>query len=68
MYIYIYLYFVFCFRSKIFIRFPRTLFVTEDALEAQKQTIGKTEEHNDEMSVKIIIVFLKGPVLKFSGI
>ncbi|KAA0717237.1 Unconventional myosin-Ic [Triplophysa tibetana] len=27
-------------RSKIFIRFPRTLFVTEDALEAQKQTIA----------------------------
>uniref|UniRef100_A0A8C2ICT4 Myosin Ic, paralog a n=1 Tax=Cyprinus carpio TaxID=7962 RepID=A0A8C2ICT4_CYPCA len=26
-------------RSKIFIRFPRTLFVTEDALEAKKQTI-----------------------------
>ncbi|KAI7812507.1 unconventional myosin-Ic isoform X2 [Triplophysa rosa] len=29
-------------RSKIFIRFPRTLFVTEDALEAQKQTIAVT--------------------------
>ncbi|XP_026105337.1 unconventional myosin-Ic-like isoform X2 [Carassius auratus] len=29
-------------RSKIFIRFPRTLFVTEDALEAKKQTIAVT--------------------------
>ncbi|NP_001418059.1 unconventional myosin-Ic isoform 1 [Danio rerio] len=29
-------------RSKIFIRFPRTLFITEDALEAQKQTIAVT--------------------------
>ncbi|XP_056314321.1 unconventional myosin-Ic isoform X1 [Danio aesculapii] len=29
-------------RSKIFIRFPKTLFITEDALEAQKQTIAVT--------------------------
>ncbi|XP_016306157.1 unconventional myosin-Ic isoform X1 [Sinocyclocheilus anshuiensis] len=29
-------------RCKIFIRFPRTLFVTEDALEAKKQTIAVT--------------------------
>ncbi|TRY57362.1 hypothetical protein DNTS_024948 [Danionella cerebrum] len=29
-------------RSKIFIRFPRTLFMTEDALQAQKQSIAVT--------------------------
>ncbi|KTF82652.1 hypothetical protein cypCar_00012365 [Cyprinus carpio] len=29
-------------RSKIFIRFPRTLFVTEDALEVKKQSIAVT--------------------------
>ncbi|MEQ2274183.1 Unconventional myosin-Ic, partial [Xenotaenia resolanae] len=28
-------------RSKIFIRFPKTLFTTEDALEAKKPEIGK---------------------------
>lgn len=29
------------YRSKIFIRFPKTLFTTEDALEAKKPEIGK---------------------------
>uniref|UniRef100_A0AAR2JZ79 Myosin motor domain-containing protein n=1 Tax=Pygocentrus nattereri TaxID=42514 RepID=A0AAR2JZ79_PYGNA len=31
-------------RSKIFIRFPKTLFLTEDALELKKPTIGEREK------------------------
>lgn len=30
------------YRSKIFIRFPKTLFATEDALETRKHGLGKT--------------------------
>lgn len=29
-------------RTKIFIRFPKTLFATEDALEVRKQSLGES--------------------------
>uniref|UniRef100_A0A8C7UVR1 Unconventional myosin-Ic n=1 Tax=Oncorhynchus mykiss TaxID=8022 RepID=A0A8C7UVR1_ONCMY len=32
-------------RSKIFIRFPKTLFATEDALETRKHSLGERESH-----------------------
>lgn len=32
-------------RSKIFIRFPKTLFATEDALETRKHDLGKSSAH-----------------------
>lgn len=34
---------MFLYRSKIFIRFPKTLFSTEDALETRKHSLGKTQ-------------------------
>uniref|UniRef100_A0A673AJ81 Myosin Ic, paralog a n=1 Tax=Sphaeramia orbicularis TaxID=375764 RepID=A0A673AJ81_9TELE len=42
-------------RSKIFIRFPKTLFTTEDALEAKKPDIG-----NISFNVFVLIRFIKG--------
>uniref|UniRef100_A0A667ZN93 Unconventional myosin-Ic n=1 Tax=Myripristis murdjan TaxID=586833 RepID=A0A667ZN93_9TELE len=32
-------------RSKIFIRFPKTLFATEDALETRKHSLGESPQH-----------------------
>uniref|UniRef100_A0A2K6BQR7 Unconventional myosin-Ic n=1 Tax=Macaca nemestrina TaxID=9545 RepID=A0A2K6BQR7_MACNE len=32
-------------RTKIFIRFPKTLFATEDALEVRRQSLGEREAH-----------------------
>lgn len=32
--------FLFFYRTKIFIRFPKTLFATEDALEVRKHSLG----------------------------
>lgn len=33
-------------RTKIFIRFPKTLFATEDALEVRRQSLGEREAHS----------------------
>jgi len=40
---------VMCFRrTKIFIRFPRVLFATEDALQARKQDLGNDWTDRDD--------------------
>uniref|UniRef100_A0A3Q3EAT3 Myosin Ic, paralog a n=1 Tax=Labrus bergylta TaxID=56723 RepID=A0A3Q3EAT3_9LABR len=44
-------------RSKIFIRFPKTLFATEDALEAKKPDIGRKQcllSSHDQLSMIVI--------------
>uniref|UniRef100_A0A673FRV7 Unconventional myosin-Ic n=1 Tax=Sinocyclocheilus rhinocerous TaxID=307959 RepID=A0A673FRV7_9TELE len=43
-------------RCKIFIRFPRTLFVTEDALEAKKQTIAVTLQSACLFHLAVIVI------------
>uniref|UniRef100_A0AAQ4S826 Myosin Ic, paralog b n=1 Tax=Gasterosteus aculeatus aculeatus TaxID=481459 RepID=A0AAQ4S826_GASAC len=52
-------------RSKIFIRFPKTLFTTEDALQAKKPEIGECKNGFPEWRCKgrllvIILPFIKG--------
>uniref|UniRef100_A0A672Z790 Myosin Ic, paralog b n=1 Tax=Sphaeramia orbicularis TaxID=375764 RepID=A0A672Z790_9TELE len=43
-------------RSKIFIRFPKTLFATEDALETRKHSLGESSWHSKACK----IMFIKG--------
>uniref|UniRef100_A0A3B5LJX6 Myosin motor domain-containing protein n=1 Tax=Xiphophorus couchianus TaxID=32473 RepID=A0A3B5LJX6_9TELE len=49
-------------RSKIFIRFPKTLFATEDALEAKKPEIGKRLQisYFNMTRIKLFIVIQSG--------
>uniref|UniRef100_A0A668AIM0 Myosin Ic, paralog a n=1 Tax=Myripristis murdjan TaxID=586833 RepID=A0A668AIM0_9TELE len=46
-------------RSKIFIRFPKTLFTTEDALEAKKPAIGDCVGYNTCWYVSYIVIVIQ---------
>uniref|UniRef100_A0A672Z7M8 Myosin Ic, paralog b n=1 Tax=Sphaeramia orbicularis TaxID=375764 RepID=A0A672Z7M8_9TELE len=43
-------------RSKIFIRFPKTLFATEDALETRKHSLGESSWHSKACKIMSIAI------------